>query len=366
MPKMRFSDMSLQEHIQDIKNKLINNEYPNEQSISLGIVLRLLSEMQWNIHDNQSVIPEYSIQGKRVDYALCIKKNKPVIFIEVKQPGNILGADKQLFEYAFHKGVPFAIVTDGREWHFYLPTEQGNYEERKVYKLDLIEDDMQKSSYRLRRYLSFSEVRNGNAFKNAREDYEKVCKKREVEKTIPIAWEKLLEDEDDTLLDVVSKKVESICAFKPMQKQIISYLSSLRADVASSPVKQAKENTDDHIPKQATAPTKTSGQANRKKIKVIFPDGTQICENCVKYTLIEVIRKIGFEKVKGLDIKSCGFPIVSNKKHYEETYKSWYYDDTSRLFLFTGTSTKNKREQLNEINKSLSLGLKVEMVSTCA
>ncbi len=66
-----------------------------------------------------------------------------------------------------------------------MPAGQGNYEERKVYKLDLIEDDMQESSYRLGRYLSFSEVRNGNAFKNAHEDYEKVCKEREVEKTIP-------------------------------------------------------------------------------------------------------------------------------------------------------------------------------------
>jgi predicted type IV restriction endonuclease len=365
MPKMRFNDMTLQEHIEDIKNNLINKEYPNEQSICQCIVLRLLSKMQWNIHDYQFVIPEYSIQGKRVDYALCIKKNQPVIFIEVKQPGNILGADKQLFEYAFHKGVPFAIVTDGKEWHFYLPAEQGNYDERKIYRLDLIEDDMQESSYRLRRYLSFSEVTNGNAFKNAREDYEKVCKERDVEKKIPIAWKKLLKDEDDTLLDVVSKKVEGICDFKPTQKQIISYLSSLRADVASSPVKQVKKNTDDHIPKPATVPTKTSGKAERKKIKIIFPDGTQICNNRVKDTLIEVIRKIGFEKVKGLGIQRCGFPIVSKQKYKEETYKSWNYDDTSRLFLFTGTSTDDKRKLLYEINERLALRLKVEMVNTC-
>ena len=115
--------MSLEEHIPDIQNKLRNNEYPNEQSISQGIVMRLLSAMQWPVYDPQSVIPEYSIQGKRVDFALCVQKNRPVIFIEVKQPGNTLGADKQLFEYAFHKGVPFAIVTDGKEWHFYLPAE---------------------------------------------------------------------------------------------------------------------------------------------------------------------------------------------------------------------------------------------------
>ena len=100
--------MSLEEQIPDIQSKLRNNAYPNEQSISQGIVLRLLSEMKWPVYDTQLVIPEYSIQGRRVDFALCIQKNKPVIFIEVKQPGRTIGADKQLFEYAFHKGVPFA------------------------------------------------------------------------------------------------------------------------------------------------------------------------------------------------------------------------------------------------------------------
>jgi len=126
--------MQLETHLLDIQERLKNNEYYNEQSISQGIVVRLLSALEWPIYDPQVVIPEYKIQGRRVDFALCAHKNKPVIFVEVKQPGNTLGADKQLFEYAFHTGVPFAIVTDGKEWHFYLPAEVGSYDERRVYK----------------------------------------------------------------------------------------------------------------------------------------------------------------------------------------------------------------------------------------
>jgi hypothetical protein len=38
--------MSLEEQISDTHNKLRNNEYPNEFSISQGIVLRLLLAMQ--------------------------------------------------------------------------------------------------------------------------------------------------------------------------------------------------------------------------------------------------------------------------------------------------------------------------------
>jgi len=44
-------------------------------------------------------------------------------------------------EYAFHEGVPFAILTDGQQWQFFLPGERGDYSERRVHKPDLAERD---------------------------------------------------------------------------------------------------------------------------------------------------------------------------------------------------------------------------------
>ena len=58
--------------------------------------------------------------------------------MESKGVGNASGAERQLFEYAFHQGIPMAILTDGQEWSFFLPGEQGAYYERCVYKLDLL------------------------------------------------------------------------------------------------------------------------------------------------------------------------------------------------------------------------------------
>ena len=46
---------------------------------------------------------------------------------------------RQALEYAFHTGVPFVVLTDGKTWSFYLPAEQGSYEERRIHKLDLFE-----------------------------------------------------------------------------------------------------------------------------------------------------------------------------------------------------------------------------------
>lgn len=161
------------------------------------------------------MIPEFSVEGRRVDYALCHPENRPSVFIEVKRVGLAEGADRQLFEYAFHLGIPMAILTDGQEWSFYLPGEQGRYDERRVYKLDLLERDISEAKSRLDRYLSYNNVCSGAALKAARSDYQNVARVRVIEAILPNAWEGLLKDQDSLLLDLLAEKVEDLCGYKP-------------------------------------------------------------------------------------------------------------------------------------------------------
>jgi len=270
--------MSLKDHICDIQIKLKNNQYPNEQAISQGIVLRLLAALKWPVYDTQIVIPEYNVKGRRVDFALCIHRNKPVIFIEVKQPGNTLGADRQLFEYAFHIGVPFAIVTDGEEWHFYLPAEIGSYDERRVYKLDLVERDVQESAHQLNRYLDYDKAKDGTTLENAREDYKNISKERQATKNIPVAWKKLIEEKDDMLIEIISEKVESICGFKPLTKQVFTYLKILKPEYKSiqktklhwNNDKNEKGKIDHSIPTSKSSSTRGSGKISVKIDNIDF------------------------------------------------------------------------------------------------
>ena len=120
--------MSLETTLTDITTRLRQGRYPNEQAISQGIVLRVLQEMGWDAWDPTFVWPEYQTGEGRADFALCHPPSKPAIFIEVKQPGKAEDAVRQALEYAFHTGVPFIVLTDGRTWSFYLPAEQGSYE----------------------------------------------------------------------------------------------------------------------------------------------------------------------------------------------------------------------------------------------
>ena len=176
--------MTLKEHIDDIRDNLEKELFTNEAAVSNGIVRRILDALDWPIYNPQVIIPEYSVSGRRVDFALCHPSSKPLVFIEVKQVGNIEGAERQLFEYAFHEGVPITILTDGREWHFFHPSGQGDYRERRVYKLDLIERDSEESDRRLNRYLNYQSIRTGEAVKAIEEDYRNVSRQRQVCNTV--------------------------------------------------------------------------------------------------------------------------------------------------------------------------------------
>ena len=144
--------MSLETTLADIIARLRQGRFPNEQAVSQGIVLRVLQELGWDIDDTTSVWPEFQTGEGRADFALCHPSSKPAEFIEVKPPGKAEDGVRQALEYAFHTGVPFIVLTDGRTWSFYLPAEQGSYEDRRVYKLDLFERPPAEAAETLCRY----------------------------------------------------------------------------------------------------------------------------------------------------------------------------------------------------------------------
>ncbi len=219
--------MDLEVTISQVQDKLRKGRFPNEAAVSNGAVLPILNALEWPVFDTAVVFPEYTVEGRCVDYALCRHDGQPVGFLEVKRVGLANSGERQLFEYAFHKGVPLAVLTDGQEWNFYLPGEQGDYQERRVYKLDLLERDTSECSTRLNRYLSYSDVVSGVAFDNARSDYRDVSRQREIERILPQAWANLLSEADEALVASLAEKVEDLCGYVPDVETCAAFLSSI-------------------------------------------------------------------------------------------------------------------------------------------
>lgn len=227
--------MQLASTIEDVAQKLREGRFPNEQSISQGIVLRVLSDLGWEVYDTNIVWPEYSTGEGRVDFALCAPPGQPRCFVEVKQPGMAEVGVKQALEYAFHTGAQFVTLTDGQTWSFYLPAEQGSYEDRRVCKLDLFERTEQESAGILRRYLERECVASGEALNTARQEYRDRNRRSAAGRAIPGAWAELVERGDESLVELLTNSVESKSGIRPEEKDILGFLAVLSPlDAANS------------------------------------------------------------------------------------------------------------------------------------
>ena len=219
--------MALENTLGDIVSRLRQGRFPNEQAISQGIVLRILQELDWNTWDTSIVWPEFQTGEGRSDFALCHPPMKPTVFIEVKQLGKAEDAVRQALEYAFHTGVPFIVLTDGRTWSFYLPAEQGSYEDRRVYKLDLFERPSSEAAQTFNRYLERTRVESGQALETARNEYRSRNRRSQAKAAIPEAWRELVEKGDELLVEMLANAVESKAGVKPDDNDVAEFLASL-------------------------------------------------------------------------------------------------------------------------------------------
>lgn len=241
--------MNIEEHIRQIRLDIEARQFANEAAVTQGIVLRLLAALSWPCWDTHIVAPQYSLEGRRADFALCHPPDQPIALIEVKQIGmSSPSSERQLFEYAFHAGVPLVVLTDGQQWDFFLPAGQGDYGERRVYKLDLLEREINECSERFIRYLKYELIVSGTAIEAAREDYRNVARKRLMKAAIPKAWRKLVEERDETLIDLIADQAASLCGYKPENDAVIRFLE----ESLSAP--QGFKLTEQHQPVRSSVP----------------------------------------------------------------------------------------------------------------
>ena len=283
---MTTKEEALVNIVREIQSRLKTGQFANEASVSQGAVLPILQALEWPIFDAQVVCPEYTLENRRVDYALCHQVRRPEVFIEVKQVGQSEGADRQLFEYAFHAGVPLAILTTGQEWHFYLPAEQGTYQERRIYKLDLLERTPEECASRLIRYLSSERVAGGESLAAAREDYKGLAREREISETLPTAWRRLVEEQDDLLIELVATKVEEICGYKPDSETVARFFDQQRpaAHVAVNRVPPRE-------PPPSRGVTTPAPEAGGARTGFVL-DGQEFQERTAKAVLINVLESL--------------------------------------------------------------------------
>ena len=341
--------MTLKEHIDDIRKRLEQNEFTSEAAVRQGIIDRLLGALKWPTYDTNIVFPEYRVDDGKVDYALCNPDSKPRVFIEAKGVGNIDKGTKQLFNYAYTKGVTILILTDGQKWRFYHPAGEGSFEDRKVVELDFIVGDSELISTFLIRYLSYKSVQSGDAAKDIAEDYRNIVNQRKIEERLPEVWTELVQDKNRDLLRAMMKKTKDKVGHEPTEEQVVSFLKNLSVPSIKSP----------SVPKIVhEKPKQDKKKIVFTKLIVTMPDGEIIDHQHGKDTYIDVLEKLGLEEVMRVHPQTVATePFYSHREQWENLNVQ-----RGEFYINLNNGTPGKKRILEEIANSLGVQLKVELI----
>lgn len=217
--------VALEASISDIRAALIREDYRSEAAISDGVVRRLIADLGWPPYDTRIVFPQYPIGKRKVDFALCHPRDKPVVLLEVKNVGQ---ADErgelQLFEYCLHQGVPIAVLTDGRIWKLFYPAGEGSYADRLFFEMDIVTGSAAEIADGLIRYLAYSAIDSGDARRRVREDCKAMQLQRHAAAIFPSVWNKLILGPDPLLVDLFEEEVEAESGVRPERHHVVAFI----------------------------------------------------------------------------------------------------------------------------------------------
>lgn len=161
----------MKELLADIKMRLLNGEYKNEEHVRLSLVARVLQGLGWNIWNPIEVNTEFVVvpneDSKKVDVALFLRPFVPTVFVEIKAVGQMQGkltaTELQMRNYNRDNQAMFTVITDGRNWRFYFSFTGGEFSRRCFETFDLLDDDLDEVEASLSAFLRKSEIENENA-----------------------------------------------------------------------------------------------------------------------------------------------------------------------------------------------------------
>lgn len=229
----------------------------NETQAKKAIIEPICECLKWETSDPDEVRLEYSTSsGGRVDYAFFNDK-KTVILLEAKRPGESLDNSKyntQLLGYAFEVGAPLAVLTNGIEWWLYLPREDGHWEERKFYTIDILAQEIDSICDRLIEFLGKDHVISGSAVDNAKKMRKSREGKQKIQTTLPEVWEEIINEPNELLVDLLIEETERKCGFKPNEQQAKSFINKITRPTGPLPARTTRQSSSGRTTKRPRGP----------------------------------------------------------------------------------------------------------------
>ncbi|MEJ2723395.1 MAG: restriction endonuclease subunit R [Deltaproteobacteria bacterium] len=208
----------------------------DEAATRQGIVLKILSLLEWDPFNIDEIHPEYAVGNGKVDFSLR-HKNADKAFILVRKGGKgIQKHQEELIDLAAQKSVKIGALTDGSIWWFLLPLLGETVEEKNFQTLDLTKNKTREIAQGLNDFLSKQSITSGRAIKAAEEIY--LTKQREImlKENLPKAWRKLVSEPEKWLVELVGEMTKKMCGYKPDREIVEKFIANevdAKADISS-------------------------------------------------------------------------------------------------------------------------------------
>jgi len=263
----------------------------DEAATKQAVILRLLSILGWDTFNIEEVKPEYSVGGRSVDYSLRIA-NVNKVFLEVKRIGEDLEKhQEQLLNYSFQEGVKLATLTNGITWWLYLPLYEGSWEQRRFYTIDILQQESDEVTSKFIDFLSKDNIATEKAIQNAEVIYKSRKKQTIIKNALPEAWNKIIFEDDELVIDLISDTTEKLCGYKPDSRVVKQFLSEYKDQLFISKPSIVKPLPPKAKPPTDKRPRTTKGERTpRQEFRV--PILEALIELAGKTKVDEILKKV--------------------------------------------------------------------------
>jgi hypothetical protein len=235
----------LLEFIKEIQSDERFDSY-DEPAIKQGIVLRILSFLDWDPFNMKEIKPEYDVKDGKVDFSLR-HKNSNKVFVGIKKGAKALKKyQEQIMTHAAEERVKIAVLTNGITWWFFLPLLEGSLEEKRFHTIDINEQTAEDITQYFFDFLYKKNIISGKAVKAAGEIYNTRQKALLMQENLPKAWEKIMSEPGKWLYDILAEATKSLCGHKPDRKTVEKFIAiqtDAKADITRSLKSSAPKRT---------------------------------------------------------------------------------------------------------------------------
>jgi len=167
--------------------------------------------------------------------------------------------------------------------------EQGSYEDRRVYRLDLIERPPAEATETLNRYLAHSRVVTGEALETARQEHRSLHRRSQARTAIPEVWKELVGKGNEELVELLASNVELKNGIRPDTDAVAEFLAGLGGPVLPETVRRTTAErptrvTERQVPQRSANETSRSGTLVLRGITYPY--------NSAKEAMVIVLREL--------------------------------------------------------------------------